>query len=246
MYEIIPIIYNFNPLSFVPKKGYQCVYMYTVCDKKYIGKTTQPLLKRHKNHIRSPKGCPVDRYLYYNEYKLDILYLSKAEDICKYEIYFIAKYDTIYPFGWNFTTGGDTPSISEEQKKHMSEQHRGKITPDETKHKLSESLKNRVFSAEHRQKLSQSSKGRPKSEEHKKKLSDANKGKKLSKDTIEKIRQQQYVIIQQYSLNGDFINEYKSIIQQSKDTGIDNSAISKCARGKRNHAGGYIWRYKNI
>lgn len=39
--------------------------------------------------------------------------------------------------------------------------------------------------------------------------------------------------------------EYPSITEASRQLGISHSDISACLRGKRKHAGGYSWKYKN-
>lgn len=49
----------------------------------------------------------------------------------------------------------------------------------------------------------------------------------------------------QYSLTGDFINEYESITNASEITGIDISYIAKCCRKERLMAGYFLWAYKN-
>ena len=46
----------------------------------------------------------------------------------------------------------------------------------------------------------------------------------------------------QYDLKGNYINEYSSITKAHLLTGINN--ISAVARGIRETAGGYIWKYK--
>ena len=51
--------------------------------------------------------------------------------------------------------------------------------------------------------------------------------------------------ILQYSLDNKFIKEWKSIIEASIKLNICNAGIIQVAKGKRNHAGGYIWEYKN-
>ncbi len=49
----------------------------------------------------------------------------------------------------------------------------------------------------------------------------------------------------QYDLYGNFIKEWECIIDIEKILKISNSNICKVCNGKRNKAGGYIWRYKN-
>ena len=49
----------------------------------------------------------------------------------------------------------------------------------------------------------------------------------------------------QYDLNGNFIKKYYGIAEAQKETGILFQNISKVCKGKRNTAGGYIWRYEH-
>lgn len=51
--------------------------------------------------------------------------------------------------------------------------------------------------------------------------------------------------INQYSKDGNFIKRYEAIIDVEKELKISNSNVSKCCKGKRKTAGGYIWRYAN-
>ena len=53
------------------------------------------------------------------------------------------------------------------------------------------------------------------------------------------------IAILQYSLDGKFIKEWRSISFASRELGINAPNISMCAKGKRPNAGGYKWRYKN-
>ena len=117
---------------------------------------------------------------------------------------------------------------------------------------------------EHKRKLSEAhkgktpwNKGKRMSDEQKRKLSDAHKGKptwlsthRLSQTSISKMAESlrgrtpaNAKRVRQYTLNGDFVAEYKSSGEAKKTTGISN--ISACCRGERNQAGGYVWRWKD-
>lgn len=48
----------------------------------------------------------------------------------------------------------------------------------------------------------------------------------------------------QYTINGHKIGEYGSTREAGRITGINQSCISACARGKRKTSGGYIWKYE--
>ena len=50
--------------------------------------------------------------------------------------------------------------------------------------------------------------------------------------------------IYQYSLNGEFIAEFHSVMEAHRATNIERSTISKTACGKRKRAGGFIWKFK--
>ncbi|MBS5626975.1 MAG: HNH endonuclease [Porphyromonadaceae bacterium] len=64
---------------------------------------------------------------------------------------------------------------------------------------------------------------------------------------IEKSAKAQMKKVYKFSLDGNLLNEYKSLTEASVISGIKASNISAvCLRKKSYHtAGGYIWRYEN-
>lgn len=72
------------------------------------------------------------------------------------------------------------------------------------------------------QRVSEVKRGTPRSEETKRKLS---------------------IPVAQYSKEGKLIAIYYAGKDASKQTGIRNSSISNCCRGKYKSAGGFIWKY---
>lgn len=50
----------------------------------------------------------------------------------------------------------------------------------------------------------------------------------------------------QYTKNDEFVAEYKSTQEASRQTGINQSHISDVCNGKRKSAGGYVWKYKEV
>lgn len=50
-------------------------------------------------------------------------------------------------------------------------------------------------------------------------------------------------LINQYSVDGNFIRQYETITQAAKETGATASKISAVAHGKRKTAGGFVWQY---
>lgn len=92
------------------------------------------------------------------------------------------------------------------------------------------------------------------SEETRNKMSEAQTGEKnpmFGKHHSEKTRNKMAESkgingILQYSIDGEFIAEYPSTREASRQTGCDNSSISKCCKGKLKSTGGFIWKYKEI
>lgn len=50
--------------------------------------------------------------------------------------------------------------------------------------------------------------------------------------------------VEQYDLEGNFINEFESSAAASRATGINANGIANVARGKQRTSGGYVWKYK--
>ena len=46
----------------------------------------------------------------------------------------------------------------------------------------------------------------------------------------------------QLDLNDNVLNEFESMNQAERETGIDESSISRCCNGERKSAGGFKWR----
>ena len=99
------------------------------------------------------------------------------------------------------------------------------------------------FSEEHRKKISEALSGEKSpnfgkhhSEDTKRKMSKAHKGKIYANTKP----------ILQFSKDGEFIAEYSSLTEASRQTGCNNSHIGSCCKGNRKSASGFIWKYKEI
>ena len=49
----------------------------------------------------------------------------------------------------------------------------------------------------------------------------------------------------QYTLDDNFVKEYKSIAQASRDTGEPEHRIREIAKGKKNSKAQFKWKFKN-
>lgn len=57
------------------------------------------------------------------------------------------------------------------------------------------------------------------------------------------VRYSQSKKILQYDLQGNFVKEWNAVNDIVRETKITH--VCDCCKGKRNHAGGYIWKYKD-
>jgi group I intron endonuclease len=104
-------------------------------------------------------------------------------------------------------------------------------------------------------------KGKKRTEEQKARFSKSKKGLKQTKETVNKrilkikelYKNESYrkqfgkqfrKIIMQYDLENNFIKEWESLREASRDLKISIGRISECASEKRKSAGGFIWKYK--
>ena len=92
------------------------------------------------------------------------------------------------------------------------------------------------------------------SKESKKKIAEAKTGEKhpmfgkhFSEESRKKISQSKGVNgILQFSKDGEFIAEYPSLMEASRQTGCNHGNICECCKGNHKSAGGFIWKYKKI
>ena len=178
----------------------------TVNDKCYIGQTTQELDKRARDHLSGIGNfCLADAVKKYGRESFEVESIEEGITqgaLSEREIYWIAKYGTLSPGGYNLTEGGEgfIPTAetranlskakrgqnhpfygkhhSQEHRRKISEGNKGKVVNQESRQKMSQAKKGHVVSQGHRRKLSEANKGKIPSEEHRRKLSEANSGEK--------------------------------------------------------------------
>lgn len=49
--------------------------------------------------------------------------------------------------------------------------------------------------------------------------------------------------VAQFTLKGEFVNEFKSVTEASKQTGYNKTSIAKVCRNERKTSGGFYWKY---
>jgi group I intron endonuclease len=211
---------------------------------RYIGLTFNTLNQRLKSH-RSENSKSHKTYwiksLEQRGFKPKIELIESGiesyESACEREIYWISKFREDGFDLTNSTNGGD-------KNKKMS---------DETRLKMSKSQKERhktykmIFTDEIRMKISESTKLRMSNPEEIKKLKVSNKKYEESKTDEKKIMDilvQNHKEVLQYDRDMNIINEYLSVRDAARKSGIDRSNILKCCKMKVKSAGGFIWKYK--
>ena len=97
------------------------------------------------------------------------------------------------------------------------------------------------LSEEHKKALSKALKGVPLREEHKKAIGKAHKGVKLSEATKKAIAEAQSKKVMQFTKSGEFIREWPSMREASRQLKICH--ICGCCNGKHKSSGGYVWKY---
>ena len=119
--------------------------------------------------------------------------------------------------------------MSDANKKALIEAHRGVPRSEATKKAISEALRGvpkGPMSDAHKKAIGKAHKGIPRSEAVKKAIGEANSKKIL-----------------QLTKSGEFIKEWPSAMEASRQLGIAQQSICSCCKGKRNYAGGYVWKY---
>jgi group I intron endonuclease len=240
--------------------GYIYLITNKINGKKYVGQTQQEDIKdrwRMHKKITCIGHCLENAYKKYGleNFKFQIICICFDSDCNLYEEYYIKKYNSIAPNGYNLKPGGDNRKHHPDTIKKMSESLKGRklseIT-EETKKKLSEALKgdkNPNF-------------GKKMSEEQKQKMSETRKkliteGKIKYKKGIEltekqlKGLQMGWGLISNTRLVGKYNHEhillatYESIESAGRIEKINSSTIGKVCRDNTHHktAGGYIWKF---
>ena len=224
--------------------GKYTVYCHTnkINGKKYIGITKLKPERRWSNG-NGYKECRVffnaiKKYGWDN-FAHEIWYTNLfIDDAERMERKLIKKYNTLCPNGYNLQTGGGV----------------NRTFAPSTLKKMSESQKGKVLSEEHKEKIRQSNIGLKRTPEQIENIRRAQLGKKLTDEHRENIskgvrrnkhRKLTNKPIAQYTLDGEFIKEWESASQASRELGICRRGIGKCCAGEQLTSAGFTWRFIN-
>lgn len=205
--------------------------------KVYIGQTSFNVERRWRNGKGYKTGVfrkAIDKYGWDNFEHVIIKEGLTKEEANLLEISLIKEYKKL-GLSYNITDGGEgAPGYrhSEETRQKMSIKGKGRKMPEHVKLIVSTRFKGIPLTEEHKLKISIALQGKPKSGEAKLKM---------------KLNHNYHDLVEIIKLDreGNIICTYPSIADASRDTGILQTHISRCARGKRPSAGGFKWKYKN-
>jgi group I intron endonuclease len=255
--------------------GYIYKITNTINNKCYIGQTKQIKPEyRWNDHIASMKtgrkGCPLlmaSAKKYGIEcFKFEIIIICFDNDLDKYEVEYIKKYNSLVPNGYNITYGGHINN-SFKNKKH-TEETKQKLRLKAIEYNKSEEVRERarqgaiLFNKTHniaelqrksekwQKALREGRIGGGQSEEVKNKIREGVKRyyeNNCSPINREKHSQLMTKIngrkVNQYDKDKVFIASYDSIILASKASGVERRNIQANMARRSKSAGGYIWEY---
>lgn len=234
----------------------------TTTDKSYIGSSNNiyKRITRHSNLLK--KGLHPNIHLQrafdkYGEvsFEVEVLEYCESDTLIEREQYYI---DLINPEYNICQTAGSSSGV---------------IRRQETKDKISNTLTGRKLSIETATKIGISNTGKKRTDEQKTKMSisklgknnpvfktgwdkqvkamtAANTGKKRDASIVKKIADKNSIAVIQLDLKGNFIKEWKSMMDIERELGYKNGDISAVCKGAirkgypRKTAYNYKWKYK--
>ena len=209
--------------------GYIYKIINKVTKKIYIGQTTQDLNERWKSHLKANSKCTYlsNSIKKYGKDMFDfkLICICFDEDLNRFEIEYIKKYNTISPNGYNIRNGGNNG------KHHI-----------DTKLKISNTLKEKYSNL----KIipNNGCYGISLSKEHKNKISTSLLGICKKLETKQKLREIniKYKVLQ-FTKGGLLINTYNSGVEAASMLGVNKGSISAACNGRFKTYKGFIWKY---
>ena len=229
---------------------------------------------KHINSLKYKEGCPLLKASMkkhgIEKFTFEILIICFDEDLVKYEKEYIKKYNSQVPNGYNILSGGQigqgmvgykhtettkdkirqSGNIFRQNNPDHFETYRDKHKEAMSKVDISNCVKN---SQKFQKAMIEKRIGGHNinlSEESKKKISESLKKYYQNADT--KNRKKPIVntlsnnkAVLQYTKDETFVNEYISISEAGRLSGVKKSNIDHVLAGRTKTAGGFIWKYKS-
>lgn len=203
----------------------------------------------------------MNKYGISNFYIEELEKVNEGQSLDEREIFYIKKYNSISPNGYNITKGGskfrdDNPMYHEEIRKKVSEQFKGEKNPakrPEVKEKIRLKAIGRKASKETREKMSKNSakiwknKKLPQEAIEKRRNTVINSGcykygnNPMSKP-VARLDKNTEEVLQIYSCQTEAVEWIKNNYEKYKNISINSSNISQVCHGKQKTAFGFKWK----
>ena len=180
--------------------------------------------------------------------EFDVAY--SKEELDKLEIKYIKEFNCLNPNGYNNDEGGNEGKFCEESRRLLSEKKSGENNPfygkkhsEETRKKMSEAHKGKCVGENHPMY------GKHQSEETKEKNRQAHLKENLSEETRIKMstKAKQRTGLKNHRSKPVWCEELKEVRpsgkEWAKELKLVQSSVSQCCNGKRNHTGGYHFKF---
>ena len=205
-----------------PKAGYGFIYLYrSPSNKVYIGQTVQSLRERAKSTVsgKGYKKCSVfwkaiQKYGFKN-FEVEILEEVKVSELNEKEEYYIEKYNSLAPNGYNLTNGGEG---GKRKEVFLYSAQNGRFL--EHFCSLSESS---VFTNVPIETISMVMNSKNRKTTHNYIFSEKYLGEQIEVNSAKENYHKVYV----YNENGTFVSQYNSISDASKKLHIGYSSICR-------------------
>lgn len=162
-----------------------------ITGKAYIGQTIGSLVRRINQHANSNRQDYFHKALRkYGKENFEWEVLEKAADIehlNQLEAAYIAKYNTLIPYGYNLATGGSNSKHNERTRKRLSDLAKLQWSNEESKSKILNAILESPKAIEARKQNGLNRKGVVHTEASKEKMSIAQKKKVMSNEAKQKI-----------------------------------------------------------
>lgn len=210
--------------------GYIYKIKNNINNKYYIGQTIHDLQKRFNKHKQTSSNCiylknAFNKYGSLN-FTFELICICFDTDLNYYESYYIKKYNSLVPNGYNLKNGGNNGKMHSYTKEKISNTLKnknykypigthpfiGKYHTNETKQKISNALTGRILT-------------------------------QITKDKIRKYAKCKKVI--KCDLDNNIINIYPSCNIAAKQNNTTKSAISMVCNNKRQTLYNYKYMYEN-
>ena len=191
----------------------------------YIGQSSD-FMGRKRSHRWLSLNGDENSYIHramrkYGEENFTISVVERCEvdKLDDREIYWINERKCMSPDGYNLSTGGNRPIMSEESRQ-----------------KISNARKGMVFTDEHRKNLSLSHMGKSPTLEQREKQREKMTGRVIPPEQLEKIKNHaisRRMPVARWSASGKLMEVYESVKMAGKKLDIHGGHVTECIRGRR-------------